>query len=329
MSRERIIAQLEQEYARRREENQEAFEEKQRQIAAACPGLQEMLDGRRAMVLKGVHVALSQDGSPKVDFAARMKEYNEGIRRLLVENGFAENALEPVYHCPLCRDNGYITEPTRHMCECMQKELALRVMRENGLLQENHTFENFRPELFSDEKDDRGVSPRTRAQLNFSIGQRFAREYPAARTPNLLIAGGSGLGKTYLSQCIANELAKRGHLPIYITAYRLFEVERQAHIENRPELMEDYLKAPILLIDDLGTEPMMSNITVVQLFHLLNERQMTGRSTIISTNLTVPELRERYTERITSRWMDATSWTFLPFTGEDIRRKLGTAGAKA
>ena len=98
-------------------------------------------------------------------------------------------------------------------------------------------------------------------------------------------------------------------------------------MENSSAPLSPLLNAPLLLIDDLGTEPLMQNITITQLFNLLNERQLAGLHTVISTNLDIPELKERYTERIASRLTDSTRWRKLTLSGDDVRRKLG--GAKA
>lgn len=320
MSREAIIADLNREYAAKRREDQAAFEEKRQHLCACCPGLSELLDARHAMVMTGVRTALLQGQRNSTDYAAIMRDYNQKIRALLKENGYLEDALTPVYHCPLCKDEGYVNDPSRRMCDCMQKELAARWMKENGLMEDGCTFQNFNEGLFAETEEE--TRPRLIAKANFSIGQRYAREYPDCKTPNMLIMGKSGLGKTYLLRAIAHTLTERGFMPLYMTAYRLFELERTAHMENRPELMQEPLSAPILMIDDLGTEPMMNNVTVVQLFNLLNVRQMEGRHTLISTNLTLTELQARYTERITSRLMDENAWTRLIFKGSDIRLRL-------
>ena len=139
----------------------------------------------------------------------------------------------------------------------------------------------------------------------------------------MLIAGKSGLGKTFLLKCIAQRVAQRGYTPTYVSAYRLFETTRQAYMENNSALMNPYMDVQLLLIDDLGSEPLMNNVTVTQLFNLLNERQMAGRHTVISTNLNMKELQERYTERIASRLLDETGCARLTFTGSDIRRNAG------
>jgi len=124
-------------------------------------------------------------------------------------------------------------------------------------------------------------------------------------------------------------VAQRGHLPTYTSAYRLFETARKAYMENDSDLMAQYMNAELLLIDDLGTEPLLNNVTVTQLFNLLNERQMAGRHTVISTNLAMSELQERYTERISSRFLDATGCRRLVFIGADIRRNLKRKAAEA
>ena len=99
-------------------------------------------------------------------------------------------------------------------------------------------------------------------------------------------------------------------------------------MDNDPEPIADMMRTPLLLLDDLGTEPLMNNITVTQLFNLLNERQMAGRHTVISTNLSLSELKDRYTERITSRLLDGRDCRRLTFIGEDIREKLGKNGER-
>ena len=109
----------------------------------------------------------------------------------------------------------------------------------------------------------------------------------------------------------------------YVSAYKLMDIMRKAYFENNSERLEPLMEAPLLLIDDLGTEPLMENITVTQLFNLLNERQNANRHTVISTNMNIAELRARYTERITSRLLDETRVRVLKFIGGDVRERLG------
>lgn len=196
------------------------------------------------------------------------------------------------------------------------------MLSELGLDGDSETFERFDETLFDSEPDGRGVSQRQMVKVARDTCLRYADDFPKTETRDLLLTGKSGLGKTYLLRAIARRVAERGFMPLYTSAYRLFEVARRAYMENNSELMGQMMNAPLLLLDDLGTEPLMNNVTVTQLFNLLNERQLAGRHTVISTNLTVSELRERYTERVTSRFLDASECVKLVFTGEDIRKNL-------
>ena len=323
MTSEQITLQLQQEYAKRREDNLRRFEEKQAQACALCPGLAELIAARHASVMQGVRATLlSRAGGSGSSMASRMAEYNRQIAQKLSEAGLPADFLQPVYTCPVCRDEGYLFEPSRRMCDCFRQEYNRRLLMESGVGVNAPTFESFDETLFSDECDDRGLSQRMAALLIRDVCMAYADSFPATAMRDLLLTGKSGLGKTFMLQCIAQRVSQRGHLPVYTSAYRLFETARRAYMENDSDIMSSFLNADLLLIDDLGTEPLMNNVTVTQLFNLLNERQMAGRHTVISTNLSMSELQERYTERVTSRFLDASSCRRLMFIGADIRRNL-------
>lgn len=325
MTSEQILLDLQQEYARRREENLRLFEERQEAACARCPGLRELLDQRHAAVMLGVRRSLlspKKDAGANADLPGRMARLNREIAQALQEHQVPHEMIQPVYTCPVCRDEGYVYDPSRRMCDCMRREYNRRLLSQSGVSDAAPTFEDFDETLFTEEKDEKGRSQRKAASTIRDVCQAYADSFPDTPTRDLLLMGKSGLGKTFLLQCIARRVAQRGYLPAYASAYRLFETARRAYMENDSDHMAAYMNAPLLLIDDLGTEPLMNNVTVTQLFNLLNERQMAGRHTVISTNLAMSELKERYTERITSRFLDATSCRRLVFIGEDIRRKL-------
>lgn len=325
MTRDQILARLQQEYALRREENLRLFEERREAACERCPGLRELLQARHAAVMNGVRTSLlSQEKAENKNAAlpAQLAELNRKIAGALEAGGLSGDFLQPVYTCPACRDEGYVYNPSRRMCDCMKKELDRRLMAESGLGEGAGTFERFDDSLFSEEADEHGVVQRKVAQGNRNICQRYADSFPKTQTRDLLLMGRSGLGKTFLLQCIAHRVAERGYLPTYTSAYRLFETARRAYMENNSDILSSLMNAPLLLIDDLGTEPLMSNVTITQLFNLLNERQLAGRHTVISTNLTMSELRDRYTERVTSRFLDPTGCARLTFTGADVRGNL-------
>lgn len=326
MTREQIILELQQEYAARREENMRIYERRRSEACEKCPGLEQVLDARHAAVLQGVRTSLMnrfKKPGENAELPNAMVLMNQRIQELLREGGLPADALEPVYTCTACKDEGYLYDPSRHMCTCMRQELNRRMLAELGLGAAGNTFENFDESLFSDEvpEGDR-LSQRQRAVLARNTCLAYADAYPDTATPNLLLSGKSGLGKTYLLHAIAHRLVERDQMPVYTSAYHLLEVARRAYFENDSEKLAEMMNAPILLIDDLGTEPMLQNVTIEQLFNLINERQLKRRHTVISTNLTMAEFKQRYTERIASRLLDESSWRRLVLTGDDVRKKL-------
>ena len=327
MTRDQIVLELQQQYAARREENQRIFEERVQAACGQCPGLRQLLEARREALMTGIRrgiVSSRKDVETNQSLSHTFEEYNAQISLALQGSGLPQDALQPVYTCALCRDEGYLYEPTRHMCQCFEAALNRRMMEALGLAGgQPQTFERFREQLFSqDPIPPFGMSQRQVMLHNRKLCLEYAESFPDTPTRDMLFVGQSGLGKTYLLQAIAHRVAERGTLPLYISAYRLFEAARKAYFENDPGQMAPFINAPLLLIDDLGTEPLMANITITQLFNLLNERQMAGRHTVISTNLDIPELRERYTERITSRLLDNRGCKKLTFIGGDIRERL-------
>lgn len=325
MTRDRLIEQLQQEYALRREDGLRAYEQRVDEVCARCPGLRELLNKRRAALMGGLREALypaRRDEKANEGLPAALAACGRDIAAKLAAAGLAADALAPVYGCPLCQDEGYVYAPSRRMCACFETELNRRMLAELGLAQEQ-TFERFNEACFSDEPVAGRLSQRKMILRNRAECERYADAYPDTPVRDLLLTGKSGLGKTFLMQAMAHRVAGRGYQVSYISAYRLLELMRKAYFENNSELMQPWMEAPLLLVDDLGTEPLMENITVTQLFNLLNERQSAGRHTVLSTNLNMAELRARYTERITSRLLDETRCRVLKFIGEDIRERLG------
>ena len=329
MTNEQILLQLQQDYAKRRDDNLRIFEEKQAQACALCPGLDQLIAARHAAVMQGVRATLlSRRKGDQSGLAQQMADMNRRIAEKLAEGNLPADFLQPVYTCPVCRDEGYVYDPSRRMCDCFRLEYNRRLLAESGVGENAPTFEDFDETLFSDECDERGVSQRKMACAVRDICMAYADSFPDTQTPNLLLTGKSGLGKTFMLQCIARRVSQRGWLPVYTSAYRLFETARKAYMEGNPELMNGFMHAELLLIDDLGTEPLMNNVTVTQLFNLLNERQMAGRHTVISTNLNMAELQDRYTERITSRFLDAAACRRMMVLGMDIRRNIKRKAAE-
>lgn len=326
MTRDQLILQLQQEYAARREDNLRAYDERVNAACEKCPGLRELLDARRIVLMNGIRSALypiKKDTEANVTLPGTLSDYNTRIAAKLAANSLPSGTLAPIYSCPVCKDEGYVYDPSRRMCACFEQILNHRMLDELGL-KKTQTFEHFDEERFS---DDPPLSQRSLMRRNRDICQRYADSYPDAEMHDMLFTGKSGLGKTFLMQAIAHRVTERGFGVQYVSAYKLLETMRKAYFENNSDLLQPMMDAPLLLIDDLGTEPLMENITVTQLFNLLNERQNADRHTIISTNLNMPELKARYTERITSRLLDEARCKVVKFIGDDIRTRSAKPAA--
>ena len=216
---------------------------------------------------------------------------------LLSEYGFPADYLEPQYDCPDCRDTGYIgTE----RCKCLKQEI-IRVLYAQSNIEgvlDTENFDNLSYEYYNDSDVDKMRQVVAECK---GFADRFNEEYE-----NLLLLGNVGVGKTYLTNCIAGELLKKGNSVIYFTANKLFDTLAKYAFRygdsesNLEEIHEDIFSCDLLIIDDLGTE-MTNTFVSSQLFVILNERNIRKKSTIISTNLSFEALSEKYTERNFSR----------------------------
>ena len=331
MTRNQIVLNLQQDYAKRREANQIAFEYKVQDACEQCEGLRELVVGRRDALINGIKGGILSDAknpNANMTLSERMADYNARIAECLERNGLPKDHLQPIYTCSICRDEGFVYEPTRHMCSCFETELNRRMFAEMGLdLEHPQSFENYDETLFSDETiPPHNISQRQMMARNRKVCEEYADTFPNTQTRDMLFIGKSGLGKTYLLQSIAYRVSGRGIFPAYMSAYRLFEIFRKAYLENEYNELNALIAEPLLLIDDLGTEPLMNNITVSSFLNLLDERQRAGRHTVINTNLEMTEIRDRYTERVASRLLDSKDCKRLTFIGEDLRKKVKRNG---
>ena len=274
----------------------------------------------------GVKNVLALRGDMPRDMQEGEDVFPSGLRHssdlvpLLKEAGYPEDYLAPCYRCARCRDTGYVGETVREECGCVRERYQAKLRQAIGLNTDGReTFECFNPEVFP----DRAVSGSRLSQRQAMneirmLCEQWADAWPAQHPRDVVLSGKAGLGKTFLLHCMANRLLERGAHVLLISAYSFLETARKSYFENDGR-MEEILAAEVLLLDDLGSEPLMQNITAEQLFYLINERQSRNRPTVISTNLNKEELRMRYTERIVSRLTDQRHVLYLPLEGRDIR----------
>ena len=251
------------------------------------------------------------------DMKVRGRAINARIRQLLAGAGMPADALETRYRCPICRDTGYVGEAPARFCDCFEQRLRLRQHEDGsmaGLGEQN--FERFDATVAPEEDGQRERLVKAR-----TVCEYYADHFPDTDFRNLLLSGEGGLGKTFLLNCVFERVTGRGYTAVRITAFRMFEAMRQQHMGNDEKYdgFSALIGVPLLLIDDLGTEPMMRNITIEYLFTLLNERIAAKRHTVIATNLNPAQLKERYGERVASRLLDRSLCAAVLFKGKDMR----------
>ena len=255
------------------------------------------------------------------DFKETLARLEQQKTDLLTGAGYPADYLSPIWHCPDCRDTGYIGS---RKCHCFRQAVTDVLYHQSGLsriLQEEN-FDHFDASCYSEKPDPRyGISPRENILDILKVCQSFAADFDR-EDRNLLFYGHAGVGKTFMTHCIADALLKTGHTVIYFTAAGLMDL-LAAHAFDREDEeaadseMLDYIRdCDLLIIDDLGTE--LNNAFVTsRLFVTLNDRLTRRRSTIISTNLSPDELQREYSERIFSRIISA--FEIMMIMGDDIR----------
>lgn len=251
--------------------------------------------------------------------------------QILTSHGYPSDYLAPHYRCPDCQDTGYIGT---QKCHCFrQAEIDLLYMQSNlrVALKTEH-FGVFSLDYYSDRITDpvTGQTAAATAQRTYEECRRFVREFDD-RFENLFLYGDTGLGKTFLSHCIAKELLESAHSVIYFSSFRLFELfadsafGRSAVLEAA-ELEQHIFACDLLIIDDLGTE-LVNSFVSSQLFHVINERILRRKSTLISTNLALATFADTYSERVFSRI--SSNYTMLKLIGDDIRIQKKISAGRA
>lgn len=311
---ERARARLEDARREREREN-----EIQRRIAyERYPRLPEIERKLRQTMTKLISTTLRYGEDPK-EAVNKIREENLALQR---EKEWILESEELDYESPICATcggNGYIGST---MCSCLLELCRQEQKKELTSLLGNgrESFESFRLDYYPDTIDPTlGVSPRRLMTSNLNICRRFAANF-GQEIGNLLFTGPTGLGKTFLSACIARQVADRGYSVVYETAIRVFtdfEAEKfSRQQEDTRELSRKYLDCDLLIIDDLGTE-MTTQFTISALYHIINTRMMENRATIISSNLSDDVLGQRYSAQIASRITGY--YRVIKFVGDDIR----------
>jgi DNA replication protein DnaC len=261
----------------------------------------------------------SMQGENVTERIAEVRRANEELRRvradLLVAHGYPADYTEVRYECPLCGDSGFLDAK---MCVCMKRKLVEVGFEASGMgnLLREQSFENFDLSYYQNDP----AAARRMEQILTRMKQ-YAHTFEAGKSGNLVLFGGTGLGKTHLSSAVARGVIERGYDVFYVSAVSMlsdFERERFGNSAGGEtgENTDRYFSCDLLIIDDLGTE-VHNQFTTSVLYNLINTRLNKRQSTVINTNLTQDEFRKHYWDRITSRVLG--EYTVLPFLGTDIR----------
>lgn len=264
---------------------------------------------------------LAGEPNAMTDLRRRLKEISTKKAALLRENGFPEDFLTPIYECKECQDTGYIANKK---CSCF------RAAQINLIYEQSHIKNLLQTENFSalsyDYYAGEDLEKFTKAvQICQNFVKTFCLDYR-----NLFFYGTVGTGKSFLSCCVAKELMDQGSLVIYFSAAQLFDTLSKSTFDKESKeassgISDDICDCDLLIIDDLGTE--LTNAFVSsQLFACLNNRHLRKKSTVITTNLSLGELRDRYSDRIFSRI--TSNYEVCKLTGRDIRMQKKTAANK-
>ncbi len=311
------------EYNHKQARNSQIVSFRTKELYSAVPALSEIDDevskasiSSITAIFNGADIAEASANSRR-----KLSQLKERRLQLMKSAGFPEDFLEPPYDCPDCKDTGFINGKR---CHCF-KQAAINIVYKqsnisNILAKEN--FDSFDLNMYDDDYFEASspVSARSNAEKALETAKNFVQNF-REKGGNLLLLGETGCGKTFLSNCIAKALLDEGISVIYFTASELFRVfEEQTFKKNADvaDLHDHIFDCDLLIIDDLGTE-FQNSFTTSRLFQCLNERLLRNKSTIISTNFSLEDMRDTYSERITSRVF--SYYETIKLIGNDIRIK--------
>lgn len=316
---DRILA----DYDQTRQANERSLQDRKQAIYQSIPEIytidQELIRmPRLAFSFLSEGKSLSLDAQKSLE--AKISTLLSKKRLLLLANGYSEDYLQLTYKCPVCKDTGYVTEDR---CECFKQKLLYEAYAQSNMIDLINTqnFETFDESYFSTKKSGpQGRSSYETMKRNVEVSKRFVDEFTTTKR-HLLLYGGVGLGKTFLSSCIAKALIEKGHSVLYLSApdfFRPFEDHdfNKDNSKDITKILDFIVKCDMLIIDDLGTE-LNNSYRTSKLFEVVQNRILHQKSMIISTNLSPTQLSEVYTDRLSSRIVGY--FDVMNFIGDDIR----------
>lgn len=308
-------------FEQKRIQNRDIMDARRKTVYRAIPEMEHIHNSISELSVAKAKKLLSGDENALTELKDELKSLIDRKSELLISAGFSPDYLEPVYECADCKDTGYIGN---EKCHCFQKAIIDLLYTQSNLknIVAKENFDTFSFAYYSDNHIDpvTGRSSLATMKNAHAVAHEFVDTF-RDEFRNLFLYGDTGIGKTFLSNCIAKELIDKSFSVIYLTSYELFDTLAKSKFEKddtAEALASHIFDCDLLIIDDLGTE-LANSFTVSQLFLCLNERLLRRKSTIISTNLSLESVVDIYSERTFSRI--TSNYTMLKLTGDDIRIK--------
>lgn len=300
MNKQKLLANLKQNFMLKRFKAEEKCEEF---ISKLCENKEfdELYSKQNKLQLQRLKTEIEED---REKLNLEIKNLQEKIDKFLQTNNIDKKNLIPQYDCKICNDTGIVNGK---ICSCLLNELNKKISNMSSSQTEFKSFALMNKNLM----DTNDIKSSEWLKM-------WCERYPNVTKLNINIIGGAGSGKTFLIECVANEMINRNVVVCYKTAFELNELARLYHIGKSYEF-GDCLNADILLIDDLGTEPILKNVTKEYLYNLINVRQVNNKPTFITTNLSLDNILERYDDRIFSRLGNKNLSTNIQLTSNDKR----------
>lgn len=318
-----LLQEIEMEYETQRMKNEQDLRRRQNAVFAQVPELEAIDSEIKSLGLKLYKIALSGDDVKDqiAELRSEQKALLEKKKTLLLANGYPEDELSERFLCASCHDTGAIGTKS---CECFKRKLIEKAYEQSNLSAQltHQSFDTFDISFYSDNVNSGyGSSQRQYMEGVLSYCRDFVKNFDTT-DKNLLFCGEPGLGKTFLSTCIAKELIAKQYTVIYETAYKTFSMLEELKFkksDNEEKLkfkVEKLYSCDLLILDDLGSE-FTTPYTTASLFDIINSRLISGKKTVISTNLSTLELEKKYGARVFSRILG--HYKLFEFMGRDIR----------
>ena len=320
-----IIREVTLEYERKRDRQEKAKRARIEEVYKKIPAIRRIdEDIIKTSIAMAKYVIGNPDGY--LESVEKTKEAIEGLKMekayLLTESNIPSDYMDLKYECDSCKDTGYIESGEK--CSCLKQELVTRAYKMSNLgnVLRKENFHSFNIDIFSNNKfPGEDMTPRENMIDIVGLAEGFISNFDENNGDNLLFYGSTGLGKTFLCNCIAKALLDKNKIVIYQTAFTILDILERRRFGKDNNEMSDYqynllFDSDLLIIDDLGTE-VTNTFTNAEIFNIVNTRIIAGKKTLISTNLTPKEISAIYTDRVFSRILDK----FIPlkFYGKDLR----------